>query len=77
MDPQEDDGQETDNEGGPEIVGMNGPPSGLIQAMMSDMLQNMGGPIQGGQVTITQTPGGVSMRIGGPIGGGIPPPNQI
>merc|ERR1711990_1311368 len=37
----------------------------------------MGGPVQGGRVTITQTPGGVSMRVSGPIGGGIPPPGMI
>lgn len=44
---------------------------------MKDMLGGMGAPGAGQRVTITQTPGGVSMRVSGPIGGGIPPPGMI
>lgn len=53
IDPMDDQDREMaedpDDEDGPpeliEIGGSGGPPPGLIQAMMSDMLQGMGGPV--------------------------------
>jgi len=46
--------EDDDDDGMPDlgdIIGMGGPPQGLIEAMMSDMLQGMGGG--GGRVTVT------------------------